>query len=276
MDKEKTVTANYVTQYYLTVISPYSSLTPTSGWFDSGTPINASVTSTWPLGATDTRYVCTGWTGTGSVSTSGTTTSLAFTIDEPSSITWNWKTQYLLTIRIDPAGINPQPNVSPPGPWYDNGTLVNFTAQEISGRVFDHWTVDGASWDPGVNPVTVTMDGPCEAIAHYVRARTWWETLFSLDWLNFIIALVGLVAPVALFGFAWVRSRRRKAVIKTLLNKIDEIYSSFKMNPQKCEEGLCGLRNTILEDLADGKITQENYDIMDKKIEEYLKELRKQ
>jgi len=277
MDKEKTITANYVTQYYLTVISPYSSLTPTSGWFDSGTPINASVTSPWSLGATDTRYVCTGWTGTGSVPMSGTTTSVTFMVDEPSTITWNWETQYLLTVRTDPTGLDLQPNVFPPGPWYDNGTLVTCTAQGISGRVFDHWTVDGASWDPGVNQITVTMDGPHEVAAHYVHAPTWWETLFNVDMVNIYIGLVGFVVlPFALIGIGWFMTRRKRIAAKSLMKKIDEVYSKSKMSPRKCEEELHRLKNTILEDLTDGKITQESYDIMDKKIEECLKELRKQ
>jgi hypothetical protein len=275
IDRAKTVTANYLIQYYFLVVSSYDSPTPTSGWFDSGTAITASVTSPWPLEATDTRYACTGWTGTGSVSTSGTNISVTFTINALSSITWNWKIQYLLTVRTDPTGICPLPNVSPLGTWFDKDTTVNCTAQEISGRVFDYWTVDGARWDPGVNPITVTMDGSYEATAHYVGERAWWEILFDLDWLNFVIALVGLVAPVALVGFAWVRNRRKKAVIKALLNRIDEVYSRFKTKPRKCEEELRGLRNKITEDLTDGKITQENYDIMDKKIEKYMEELRK-
>jgi hypothetical protein len=275
IDRAKTVTANYLIQYYLLVVSSYDWPTPTSGWFDSGTAITASVTSPWPLEATDTRYACTGWTGTGSVSTSGTNISVTFTINALSSITWNWKIQYLLTVRTDPTGICPLPNVSPLGTWFDKDTTVNCTAQEISGRVFDYWTVDGARWDPGVNPITVTMDGSYEATAHYVGERAWWEILFDLDWLNFVIALVGLVAPVALVGFAWVRNRRKKAVIKALLNRIDEVYSRFKTKPRKCEEELRGLRNKITEDLTDGKITQENYDIMDKKIEKYMEELRK-
>jgi len=282
MDKAKTVTANYITQYYLTVISTHDSPAPTSEWFDTGTSIAANVTSPWPPGATDTRYVCTGWTGTGSVSTSGTTTSVTFTIDEPSGITWNWKTQYFLTVRTDPAGISPQPTrgplgeAGPGGWWYDSRTLVNCTAQEISGRVFDHWTVDGQSWESGRHSIPVTMDGSCEAIAHYVRALSWWETLFSLESLNFIIALLGLVITVALLGVAWIRTHRKRVIIKALLNKIDEVYSRFKMNRLKCEEELSKLRNTILEDLADGKITQENYDIMNGRIEKYMEELRKQ
>jgi len=87
------VTGNYKTQYYLKVISAHNSPNPTSGWFDYGSKINASVTS--PVsGGSGTRYACTGWTGTGSVPPSGSATFIIFTICAPSCITWNWNTQY--------------------------------------------------------------------------------------------------------------------------------------------------------------------------------------
>jgi uncharacterized repeat protein (TIGR02543 family) len=170
------VAGNYKTQYYLNVASPYDSPTPTSGWFDSGTPITASVTS--PVsGPTGTRYVCTGWTGTGSVPASGTGTTVSFTINAPSSITWNWKTQYLLTVVTDPSGLSPQPTRNPAGEsgpangwWYDSGTSVTLTAQAVSGYTFDYWDVDGPSKGSGVNPITVVMNEPHKATAHYVTA----------------------------------------------------------------------------------------------------------
>jgi hypothetical protein len=92
-----------VQEYYLTDFSPYDSPTPTSGWYGSGANITASVTSPW-LGPAGTRYVCTGWTGTGSVPPSGTTSIVTFTITQNSSITWNWKTQYQITVIASPAG----------------------------------------------------------------------------------------------------------------------------------------------------------------------------
>jgi hypothetical protein len=96
------VTGGYKTQYYLIVTSLYDSPTPTSGWFDDGTNITASVTSpTYALA--DTRYVCTGWSGTGSVPTSGSSTSVSFTINRASSITWTWKTQY--QVIFDQTGV---------------------------------------------------------------------------------------------------------------------------------------------------------------------------
>ncbi|MEM3666767.1 MAG: SdrD B-like domain-containing protein, partial [Candidatus Bathyarchaeia archaeon] len=168
------ITGNYKSQYYLTVISPYGNPTPSSGWFDAGIEINASVTSPWPDGAVGIRHVCTGWTGTGSVPTSGTETSVTFTINEPSSITWNWKTQYLLTVGTNPPGLSPQPTRNPPGEagpanswWYDNSTSVTLTAQQVEGYEFNSWSVNNVNQGINVNPVTVIMDAPKTATAHY-------------------------------------------------------------------------------------------------------------
>jgi len=162
-----TVTGNYVTQYYLIVTSPYDSPTPTSGWFDTGTLITASVTSPWP-GPTGVQQVCTGWTGTGSVPASGSTASMTFTINMPSSITWTWETQYKLTVKTDQPGLSPGP--TPTTDWYDESTDVVLTAQTVSGYTFKYWDVDDASQGSGVNPITVHIDNPHTSTAHYETA----------------------------------------------------------------------------------------------------------
>jgi hypothetical protein len=91
--------ASWTRQYMLTVNSPYGAPTPMTSWFDAGTSIAASVDSL-VAGTIVTQYSCTGWTGAGSVPASGAATSTQFTIDQPSSITWNWETQYLLVPLI--------------------------------------------------------------------------------------------------------------------------------------------------------------------------------
>jgi len=167
------VIGNYKTQYYLTVTSPYDSPTPTSGWFDSGALVTASVTSP-ASGPAGTRYICTGWTGTGSVPASGSSTTASFTMTQASSITWNWKTQYLLTVLTDPSGLSPQPARNPTGDtgptngwWYDSSTNVALTAQNVTGYNFYYWDIDGTSQGTGTNPITATMNAPHTATAHY-------------------------------------------------------------------------------------------------------------
>jgi hypothetical protein len=108
MNGAVTEVASWTQQYYLTVTSPYGLPTPTSGWFDAGTAIQASVSS--PVaGSIVTQYACTGWTGTGSAPASGTAISVLFKIDQSSSIAWNWETEYsvmnLLVIIITPAAL---------------------------------------------------------------------------------------------------------------------------------------------------------------------------
>ncbi|MEM1984039.1 MAG: carboxypeptidase-like regulatory domain-containing protein [Candidatus Korarchaeum sp.] len=92
-----TITAKYKTEYYLKVSSAYDTPTPSSGWFEKGTEITAKVSS--PVLNGGSRYTCTGWVGTGSVPSSGSSSSFTFTINEPSSITWKWRAQYLVTFR---------------------------------------------------------------------------------------------------------------------------------------------------------------------------------
>lgn len=156
------VTGNYKTQFYLTVTSPYDLPTPTSDWFDAGTPIDASVTSPW-LGPTGVRYICTGWTGTGSVPIFGTVTSVSFVINEPSSITWEWETQYYLTVQSDPLEITA---ISGEG-WYNYCKTVELTAPPVEGYDFLNWDVDGNHFSE--NPIQVHMDEPHTATAHYAQ-----------------------------------------------------------------------------------------------------------
>jgi len=162
MDNPKTATANYQLQYYLTVSSPYGSPNPISGWFDDNKLITASVTSPSP-GPPGTHYVCTGWNGMGSVPGSGTGSSVAFTITQPSSITWLWKTQYYLIVGTYPSGI-----VSIPGEgWYDPLTNVPLTAPSVAGYQFLHWEVDGLSQGDDVPSINVNMNEPHTATAYY-------------------------------------------------------------------------------------------------------------
>lgn len=78
-------------QRTLTVSSAHGNPNPPAGknYYTNGQSITASVSSS--VIENGTTWTCTGWTGTGSVPASGSTASIIFTIDQDSSITWNWR-----------------------------------------------------------------------------------------------------------------------------------------------------------------------------------------
>ncbi|MHC5039954.1 MAG: InlB B-repeat-containing protein, partial [Planctomycetota bacterium] len=159
------ITGNFtLIQVTLTVTSAQGSPTPPVGptTYNWGTSVTASVVS--PVaGPTGTQYVCTGWTGTGDVPTPGATTSTTFTITQNSSITWNWVTEYDLTLTPSPA-VGGTVGASPPGPWVQSGTSVTLNATPNAGYQFAGWTGDLTSSN---NPETFTMSGPMNITGNF-------------------------------------------------------------------------------------------------------------
>jgi hypothetical protein len=73
-----------------------------------------------------------------------------------------------------PIGLSPQPTRTPAGEagptngwWYDASTSVTLTAQSVTGYTFNYWDVNGTSQDNSVNPISITMNAPYAARAHY-------------------------------------------------------------------------------------------------------------
>lgn len=214
-------TATWRHEYYLAVSSLYGSPAPASGWFEAGQPIVLSVAS--PVsGATGIQYVCAGWNWSDTVSIFGASRSANLTINQTSGMTWNWKTQYHFAMSIDPAGLSPQPTSSSAGPWYDEGTSLICTAQNVSGKVFDHWSIESVTtsqwsdWELGMNQINVTIDGPYEAVAHYLPAPAWWNNLLRPENLQIILVIAVGMLSVSFIGAFWIRTHRRKGRIKPL------------------------------------------------------------
>jgi hypothetical protein len=108
---------------------------------------------------------------------------------------YDWATPfylYYLTVKTDPTGVA---TIAGEG-WYGGGTKVTLTAPAVVGKyrlitLPFSWDVDGAS--QGVaNPITVTMNGPHTATAHYV------DTSVGGEWAP--INTVQLMAPWIALG----------------------------------------------------------------------------
>ena len=171
MDGAKTITLIYKLQYYLAVSSPYG-IVGGQGWYDNGTTAYATLNAGIFDHGNGTRRVFVNWTG--DATGPNYARSDPIIMDGPKTAVANWKTQHLLTVVTNPAGLTPQPTRIPVGEagtanswWYDADTSVTLTAQTVTGYTFNYWDVDGASQGSGVNPITVVMDRPHTTTAHY-------------------------------------------------------------------------------------------------------------
>ena len=91
-----------------------------------------------------------------------------WSVSSADSHTFNYQTQYQLTVVTDPDGITPVTG----GGWYNEGASVqtNQVNQTVKGTggtqyAFKTWEVDGVAQTG--NPITVTMDKPHRAVAKY-------------------------------------------------------------------------------------------------------------
>ena len=137
MTKPESLSANWITQYYVTIVSPTGSPTG-SGWYNAGQIATVGVQSSVQY-SNGTRLVFTGWNST----TVGKNPSAQITVNSPTTLQAGWRTQYLISIQSSYGG--------PQGAgWYDAGSNVKIYIQrEIdypnsTRRIFAGWTGDYA------------------------------------------------------------------------------------------------------------------------------------
>ena len=165
MDANHTATAHYRLEYYLTVLSPFGTVGG-EGWYPSGSTAHAWLDTGMVDHGNGTRRVFTNWSG--DASGDNYAQSNPITMNGPKTAVANWKTQYYLTVRTDPPAI-----ITIPGEgWYDQSQSVRLTAPTVSGYTFQYWDVDGTPQGTGVTTITVTMNAPHTATAHYTPQVT--------------------------------------------------------------------------------------------------------
>jgi len=111
------------------------------------------------------------------VSTSGLSTAKSGSIIVPSgggSVSATYKTQYLLTVSVNPSGAGSvSANLSSSDWFYDDGASVTLTAYPAAGYAFDSWTGSGiGSYSGKANPATVTVNAPITQTANFIQAFT--------------------------------------------------------------------------------------------------------
>jgi hypothetical protein len=138
MDNAKTITGNYVTQYYLTLAtSPSGVNTPTGeGWYDNGTYASISTNMYVDIVPGSSRWSFSGWTTDYMYEvTDPSFTSTTVLMDKAKTVTANYVTQYNVT--FDQTGVGPD--------FTDTVVIIDGTDYGVSGLPASFW------WDSGSN-----------------------------------------------------------------------------------------------------------------------------
>jgi M6 family metalloprotease-like protein len=142
--------ANWKTQYYLNVQSPYAAAG--AGWYDANAQAVISLTSPVATG-NGVRYVFVMWSG----DLSGASQSQSIVMSGPKLVSALWATQYELKMESDYG------HTGGAG-WYDPGTQAVFGVDTLiidtandTRLVFTQWSGDASGTG---QQGTVTMDGP--------------------------------------------------------------------------------------------------------------------
>jgi hypothetical protein len=107
MDGPKTATANWKTQYYLTLdTNPPGVASPSgSGWYDAGTNATVSTTAFVDIEPGSSRYRFNGWTTTNMTEIADPFRSpTSVLMDEAKTVTANYAVQYLVTFNQSGVG----------------------------------------------------------------------------------------------------------------------------------------------------------------------------
>jgi len=96
-----------------------------------------------------------------------------------------------------------------------------------------------------------------------------------------VIAGVISIAAAVIGSVGWVvrtqnAKKRKKILLKRLIDRIDEVYSRYKMKARECEAELFRLRDEVLTGFKDGVLDEDNFNVLNVRIDDYMKEIREE
>ena len=158
MNSNKSVKANFIRQYTLTLISGNGGTTePTPGEhvYDEGTEVTITAIA-------ETNYRFGEWSG----DASGTSNPITVTMNSDKSITASFIRLYKLYLASEEHGST---DPAPGEHIYDEGTEVSVTALPDTHYRFNGWSGDVSSEKKNDNPLTITMNSDKSLIASFQR-----------------------------------------------------------------------------------------------------------
>ncbi|MDZ7271601.1 MAG: FG-GAP-like repeat-containing protein [candidate division KSB1 bacterium] len=164
MDGPKSITASWVTEHLLTVLTPYGTAFG-QGWYRQGSTATFGVAPSVVGLNGGTRLVFARWTGEGQGAYTGADTTASVVMSNPVTERAQWTRQYRLTTAVSPpegGTMIPQP----PGLWCDSLAVVALSAvpNSTGGYTFAGWS---GALSGTANPASLTMNGPKSVTANF-------------------------------------------------------------------------------------------------------------
>ncbi|MEM1566593.1 MAG: PKD domain-containing protein [Candidatus Bathyarchaeia archaeon] len=170
MNASKTAIANWKTQYAVTFTQTGSDVAPTVTYTAETDPTETVPFTVWVLAGSQITYayqnIVLGNVPGVRYTLTGVNPPSPQIVNAPLTVSASYQVQYYLTVRTDPPGIATIPGEG----WYNPVQSVELTAPTVAGYTFQYWDVNGVSQGSGVNPITVVMNAPKTATAHYTVA----------------------------------------------------------------------------------------------------------
>jgi hypothetical protein len=98
--------------------------------------------------------------------------------------------------------------------------------------------------------------------------RSFWDTWEPI--------ITGLTIMVSLFAFliGFLTLRRKRGKLRQYMERIDDTFNEYSKEYKTCEQELIALREDIKGDVKKGKIEENHFLILDKKIDDYLQKMK--
>lgn len=134
--------------------------------------------------------------------------------------------------------------------------------------------------EAGTYSVTLTVTdnmGAQDTISKSCTVTSRPSMTLSIEKIATLIPIIGALAGVVGW-MARTRSEQRRRIVlfRELMQGVDEVYTRYKMNARTCEAELFRFKDQIIDEFKQSMITEENYNILVSRIEEYLREIKEE